>query len=145
MILPFGILVLIDQITKALFADRDFLLYGIHLHPINNYGLPFGLNFGSGWNFIVLLFVYLIAGWMIYRIRLVGKWSYLGKQVFLAGAASNLIDRLLLGYVRDFIDLGWGFVFNLADMFIVAGLVIVLFGVGKKDSTVENLQRTIET
>ncbi|MDP4001391.1 MAG: signal peptidase II [bacterium] len=43
-----------------------------------------------------------------------------------AGAVSNLGDRLVLGYVRDFVDLGLGFTFNLADIFIVIGLILIL-------------------
>ncbi|HYC79946.1 MAG TPA: signal peptidase II [Candidatus Binatia bacterium] len=126
MIWQFGTLVLIDQITKAYFAGRDFFFLGIHFHPINNYALPFGLDFGPGLNFVILFFVYLIVGWMIFRIKLEGDWSQWGKPIFLAGATSNLIDRMMLGYVRDFIDLGLGFVFNLADVFILTGLIIVL-------------------
>jgi lipoprotein signal peptidase len=141
----FGTLVLIDQITKAVFAGRDFFFWGIHFHPINNPALPFGFDFGAGWNFLILLVVYLTVGLMMFRVKLNSEWGRLGKPIFLAGATSNLVDRVLLGYVRDFIDLGLGFVFNLADVFILAGLVIVLLTIDKKSGDVDNSQAIIET
>jgi signal peptidase II len=128
--LVFFILLLVDQITKAIFATRDFLF--------KNYGLPFGLDFGSGWNNAILLLAYLIGGALIYNLRLQGKFSYLGKPLFFAGAASNLADSLIFGYVRDFIDLDLGFVFNLADVFIVVGLVIIVLSIAKNEGKVEN-------
>ena len=42
-----------------------------------------------------------------------------------AGAMGNLLDRLRLGYVVDFIDLGWWPVFNVADMAIVGGAILL--------------------
>jgi signal peptidase II len=133
MYLPFVILILIDQITKTLFANRDFFVFGLHLHPTRNYGLPFGIDFGAQVNFFVLFFAYAIVAWLVMKTPLEGKRAYWGKSLFLAGAASNLADRIIYGYVRDFIDASLGFVFNFADVFIAVGLIILLLsGVPKK-------------
>jgi signal peptidase II len=132
--LLFIIFILIDQVTKTVFAGRDFFLLGLHLHPIRNYGLPFGFNFGGGMNFMVLILVYAVVGWLILRMPTSGKWQAAGKSMFLAGAASNLADRIIYGYVRDFIDISLGFVFNVADIFIVLGLLILLFTRSKSNS-----------
>lgn len=50
-----------------------------------------------------------------------GPTSWWGLSLLLGGAAGNLIDRLRLGYVVDFIDLHWWPVFNVADIAVVCG------------------------
>ena len=140
----FLIFVAADQITKAVFADRDFRFLGLHLHPMKNYGLPFGYDFGVKANLLLLLFVYLVAGWMALRMQNVNRAAEVGRVMFLAGASSNLADRLIYGYVRDFIDISLGFVFNLADVLIVAGLVLMLFA-GRKRQSASNPEPTGQT
>ena len=55
-------------------------------------------------------------------------WLYIfGIGLILSGAIGNLVDRLFLGYVRDFISIKlFSFVFNLADLFITAGVICFL-------------------
>ena len=43
----------------------------------------------------------------------------------MGGAIGNLIDRLRLGFVIDFIDIGWWPVFNIADSSIIIGITII--------------------
>lgn len=58
--------------------------------------------------------------------------KYFSKNIWfgliIGGGASNLIDRIRLGYVVDFIDLKFWPVFNLADVFITVGVLGVLYG-----------------
>jgi len=129
--LSFAIMVLLDQITKSVFTGRDFFLAGLHLHPMRNYALPFGLDFGARFNFIVLLGVYLAVGWLVVMTPAKIRLHQVGKSMFLAGAASNLVDRLIFGYVRDYIDISLNFVFNLADVFIVLGLLMLMWPAGR--------------
>jgi signal peptidase II len=44
----------------------------------------------------------------------------------IGGSMSNLVDRVRLGYVTDFVDLRWWPAFNLADSFIVIGVLVLL-------------------
>jgi signal peptidase II len=44
----------------------------------------------------------------------------------IGGSMSNLVDRVRLGYVTDFVDLRWWPAFNLADSFIVIGVLILV-------------------
>jgi signal peptidase II len=44
----------------------------------------------------------------------------------IGGSVSNLVDRVRLGYVTDFLDLRWWPAFNLADSFIVVGVLVLL-------------------
>ncbi len=46
--------------------------------------------------------------------------------LLIGGSLSNLVDRIRLGYVTDFIDLGWWPAFNLADSFIVIGVAMLV-------------------
>jgi signal peptidase II len=124
----FLFLVGLDQITKLLFGNRDFFLGPIHFHPVKNYGLVFSLNFGLLANIILISFGLIYFAVYYYRRR--EFFSYPGELMFVlifAGAISNIIDRLYLSYVRDFLDLGLGFTFNLADVFVVIGLLLFVY------------------
>ncbi len=111
----------VDQITKWIFSSRDFFVGPVHLRLVKNYGLSFGINFG---NTIDLLLIFLALVLFIYYF--IRKWDQgmfdIWAALVILGAILNLFDRFYLGYVRDFIDLNLGFVFNLADVFIVLGL-----------------------
>jgi signal peptidase II len=52
-----------------------------------------------------------------------------------ACALSNIFDRVYLGYVRDFWDLRLGFTFNLADAFIILGLIFLLFASNSREDS----------
>jgi lipoprotein signal peptidase len=141
----FIIFIVFDQITKLVFSNRDFLIFGLSFHQTRNYALPFNFDFGPVWNFVLLFIIYFVVGWFVIKIKDEHKMVMVGKAIFLAGAASNLADRLIYGYVRDFIDLQLGFVFNFADVFIVVGLLMIIFAPSKKQPLVENLSATSKT
>jgi signal peptidase II len=122
------LLVIIDQITKLVFRSSDFFLGPIHIHTMKNIGLAFSVDFGI---IVNIVFICLGLGYFIFyywsRRRLL---SFLGELIFIlifAGAISNILDRIVLSYVRDFIDMGLGFTFNLADVYVIAGLIMFLF------------------
>ena len=59
--------------------------------------------------------------------------------LLIGGSVSNLVDRVRLGHVTDFLDFGWWPAFNLADSFIVIGVAILLaalFGVDRRPKDV---------
>lgn len=121
-------LILLDQITKLIFWPRDFYISFVHVHPVKNFGLGFSLDFGVLGNLIVLGAALAFFIYYFFKHRM--QMDFLGRIAFaliLAGALSNIIDRLYLGYVRDFLDVGLGFTFNLADAIIVIGLILILF------------------
>ncbi|OGE88398.1 MAG: hypothetical protein A3J07_01220 [Candidatus Doudnabacteria bacterium RIFCSPLOWO2_02_FULL_49_13] len=122
------LLILIDQITKLGFWSRDFFLGPVHIHSVRNSGLALSLDFGLLPNLIVIIAA--LVFFIYYYFRHHSEWGWATVMMFaliFAGAISNLGDRLYLGYVRDFIDLGWGFTFNLADLWLAFGLVGLLF------------------
>jgi len=95
-----------------------------------NPGGVFGMLPGMGYIFIVLSFAALGAvAWMLRSARPEQRVFQVALGLVVAGAVGNLIDRLWLGYVRDFIYIqviGWP-AFNVADMCIcvAAGLLVV--------------------
>jgi signal peptidase II len=57
--------------------------------------------------------------------------AVLGVGLQLAGALSNLLDRLLAGGVTDYINVSPRFTFNLADLFLLVGMVLGVAGVAR--------------
>lgn len=122
------VLILLDQITKLIFWSRDFYFGPLHIHPVKNFGLGFSLNFGLLTNLVIIALALLFFVYYYFAHRQGLSWA--GKLAFvliLAGAVSNIADRLYLGYVRDFLDIGLGFTFNLADAMIILGLIMIFF------------------
>jgi signal peptidase II len=133
MLKKFFIFLVIDQITKVIFTSRDFFLGPLKVLLIKNYGLPFGIKTANATSLIIVgacFLVFLIYSFFYHRG--LSKKQSLGLALLLSGAASNILDRIFFGYVRDFFDLGLGFVFNLADAFIVLGILILLFSRKKR-------------
>lgn len=126
------ILVLTDQIFKN--AILAFLSSGtvsannyISWEIYKNYGIVFGIPFPNGlFYFAILIFLILLfAGRFFDHRRLDGR-QIIGLVFLLAGAAGNIIDRLRWGYIIDFINVKNVLVFNLADVFIAAGAIMLL-------------------
>ncbi len=128
-----------DQLSKGLariFLGQDKVVslggFG-ELRQIRNPGTAFGLIEGRS----LTLFLGSVAVFVV-LIVVLWRWGGPGSAVFqagmgliIAGAVGNIIDRIALGAVIDFIDLGfWPMrswpVFNLADLAIVLGVGIVL-------------------
>ncbi len=133
--LSFGLVLAADQLIKfwlyrKLSAVGEFsLLNGaltIHIYP--NEGIAFGIPIG-GIGLIVLLVGVVALLLALYRkyLRRDYPWAPLALGLVLGGAVgNNLIDRLRLGYVLDYVDWHYFPVFNLADAAIVAGVMILL-------------------
>lgn len=122
--------ILLDQITKnaALFFLSKGPLYAgdfLGLEVYKNYGAAFGIPVSAG-IFYPAVLVFLTA--LLYAWP-AGKANRLEAAAFslvFAGALSNMIDRMSLGYIIDFISVKSIFVFNPADVFIVIGGIILL-------------------
>ena len=93
---------------------------------IANTGTAFGLFSGSS-NFFAVMAVLVGGAILIYNIILPGEQRLLrlAMGLQLGGALGNLLDRLRLGHVTDFLDFSAWPVFNLADTAIVGGVVIL--------------------
>ena len=109
-------LVLIDQGSKFLITHKfDHLL-------VKNFGSAFSLPIPKE---ILILIAFGMITWVIwsyYENLLEEKFSIL----ILAGAISNLIDRIYFGYVIDFINLKIWPVFNIADVYISLAIFLLI-------------------
>ncbi len=134
--------VVLDQITKALVAANLPLMEPVDLISwmapvfsftfVHNTGIAFGLFPGRGYLFLAFSIV-VALGAVIFRTKVVGPewWNHLALGLVVGGALGNIIDRLLRGYVVDFLDVNfWPFrtwpVFNLADASVVVGVGLLL-------------------
>ena len=128
-------LVVLDQLTKFMVSVNIRLneslpvLKGIfHITRVHNTGIAFGLFKGMALIFIflsvvVIFFIILSAN----RFRSGYGHLRLGLLFILGGTVGNLIDRIRLGYVVDFLDLRIWPIFNIADMAITAGGALLIF------------------
>lgn len=112
------LVVVLDQLSKFIFSGKH---YGI-INYTTNTGMVFGLF--KGYNFLFILITLIIVLFIGYILLKDGRLSY---SFILGGAIGNLMDRLVFGFVRDFIDLKIWPVFNLADSFIVIGILFVIW------------------
>lgn len=129
-----------DQATKYLAADYLTRHGEVPLAPfmnfalVHNTGAAFGfLSSASGWQnifFIVVASVACVAIlWMSWCLKATDLLLGVGLMLILGGAAGNLTDRLIHGYVIDFIDVYYGTwhwpAFNVADSAITVGAVLL--------------------
>jgi len=133
----FLILIFFDFISKKIvyelidlntFIPLTFFLDLTHIH---NFGVSFGLFAGliSPW---ILVVIGLLVVIFIYYLMISSsdKIEKMGLLIIISGAISNIIDRILNGYVIDFIylnyrDLYWP-AFNFADIYITLGIMMIL-------------------
>jgi signal peptidase II len=122
-----------DQLTKALVVQELALGEEVEvagplaIHHVQNTGIAFGLFAGAAGLVAALTFV-AIAWMLIVFARSGARHPVLpvGLGLVIGGAVSNMTDRVRLGHVTDFLDLGFWPAFNLADMFIVIGVAVLL-------------------
>lgn len=110
-----------------------------HLTYVENRGAAFGMLQNNQWVFIIVAIVASVFG-LYYlhtkKINLIGRASII---LIIAGAIGNLIDRVRLGFVVDYFDfrIVWQYVFNVADVFVVVGTILlciyILFYDNKED------------
>ncbi len=141
-----GLIILIDQWTKWLVRTYipfqsmwmpswlGWLSPFVKIVNWTNSGAAFG-TFQRGNTVFTILAIIVIAAILYYYPRVeANDWTLrLAMGLQLGGAAGNLIDRLLLHSVTDFIAIGSFPVFNIADSSISIGVVVLLLGVWLKE------------
>ncbi len=135
-----GAAVLADQLTKHLVASRLALgeavdiLGPFSIHHVQNSGIAFGLFSNS--TAIVILLTAVAVTWMLWFFARSGARHPVlpaALGLLIGGSVSNLVDRVRLGHVTDFLDLRYWPAFNLADTFIVVGVAILLLALVAAD------------
>lgn len=132
---------LVDQLSKHIVIFRmDLVRLGAIdvLPPLINfrYGENRGINFGlfdggsdlSRWILVAIALI-ICLGVLVWVIRTpMGVWARASAGLLIGGALANVLDRVLYGFVLDFLNMSCcginnPFVFNPADVFIFAGAI----------------------
>jgi signal peptidase II len=129
-----------DQLTKQIVAgtlalDEEVEIVGpFSIHHVQNSGIAFGL-FSSATPVVIVLTALAVA-WMLFFFSRSGARHPIlpaALGLVIGGSASNLVDRVRLGHVTDFLDLTHWPAFNLADSFIVLGVGMLFAGLVAAD------------
>ncbi len=143
------IIVLVDQLTK-LWAIASLIPYQ-HLVILPVFNLTLAFNHGAAFSFLGdaggwqrWLFIVLALGVSCVLFVWLAKTSKdkkvltLGLILIFGGAIGNVIDRIYLNYVVDFIDIHWSVwhypTFNIADIAITCGAILLIFDAWKMQS-----------
>jgi signal peptidase II len=131
-----------DQVTKhvvthQLGLDQSVQVLGpLSLHHVQNSGIAFGL-FSSATAAVTVITAAAVVWMVVFFARSGSRHPVLPAALGLlvGGSLSNLVDRIRLGHVTDFIDISHWPSFNLADSFIVVGVAILLAALVVSDRT----------
>jgi signal peptidase II len=127
------LVIVLDQTTKALvrssvaLGDRDAIFPGVELVHVRNEGVAFSRFSGGGTLVAVIVGAALLALVAYFVTHLDKPMVWLPTGMLLGGALGNVIDRIRDGAVTDFIKLpGWP-AFNVADISITFGVLVLLY------------------
>ena len=130
------LLVLLDQLSKF-FIVSNFKVYDewiiikdfFKFEYVQNTGISFGLF--TGGRVLIIIASLIVIGFMIWDlVHEESKIHYFSCMLILSGALGNLIDRVVRGYVVDFISFTFFghkmAIFNLADICVVIGVILYI-------------------
>lgn len=142
-----GMLVSLDQLTKLLVVSNFRLGESSAVLPnffsltlVHNEGAAFGFlatlppNLRDPFFMVVPVLTLLVIMAIFTKLREEQAMSIYSLSLIVSGALGNLIDRLHLGFVVDFLDFHWQYrahfpAFNVADIAISLGVLILLIGI----------------
>lgn len=112
----------LDQLTKHRFYDLKYLYNWTLITPVFNKWISWGVLLNL--NFINLISLLAIVAFIFFYLK--KHISTTEFVLLLSGTIWNLVDRIFLWWVRDFIDLHYWPVFNFADMYLTFAVIIIL-------------------
>lgn len=118
-----GLVFLLDWVSKR-------IVVGNNLSYVINSGGAFSIFSGSSWfNFLVwIVFAGLVISFLMGGMSRVEKLVWWGLWLVIGGSLGNIADRVVYGGVVDFLSFGFLPVFNLADVAIVVGMLLIVLG-----------------
>jgi signal peptidase II len=134
--------VVADQLTKwlvgsALSLGESFGVIGpFSIHHVRNTGIAFGL-FSNETTGVIFVTAAAVGGMLVFFARAGQRHAMvpIALGLVLGGSISNLVDRVRLGHVTDFLDFDYWPAFNLADTFIVVGVALLFLSFVAADRT----------
>lgn len=133
--------IIIDQITK--FLIDYFVRNSIKIIPrileieiVQNTGMAFGINSGNVKNiFITVIVIILVINFIKKQFELIDEKTMLSLSFIVGGGISNLVDRIFRGGVFDYIKISTFPIFNIADIVIVAGWILLIINIVRFSGT----------
>ncbi len=142
------LVLVIDQLSKfwvmtalRLGESRPFIDNLMNITYVHNPGAAFSILAGQSW--ISLICAAAVVGaifYYVYKYKPVQSIQFF-LGIIAGGAIGNFMDRFLYSYVRDFFDLGWFPVFNVADIGIVCGGILLVIYILFIDGSEEKDER----
>jgi signal peptidase II len=141
-----GVIVALDQVTKALIDDfmtlhesRTIVEGLVRLTYVQNRGAAFGILSEAGLPYqslmfsVVSLLALLAIALYAWRMPVQSRLPQTALAMVMGGAVGNLLDRARLGYVIDYVDMYWGPhhwpAFNVADSAITVGVALLVIDI----------------
>lgn len=140
------IAIILDRVTKLLATSlglnnsvtviNDFF----NITYVNNYGAAWSMLTGYRILLIIISILILIGIYFMFiRNKKLNKFETINYGLLTGGIIGNLLDRIIYGYVIDFLDfniIGYNYpIFNLADSFIVISIILIIFNEFKGDKS----------
>lgn len=139
--LVLALIVFVDQVTKALVrngievGEEDSILPAVTLVHVHNTGVAFGA-FSGGGIIVVVLVTLALSALLYYFVTHIDKpLIWLPTGMLLGGSIGNIIDRIRDGWVTDFVKLPAWPAFNVADISITFGVLVLLWVIEQQDGT----------
>lgn len=137
-----ALVLIIDQLTKMFIDKSRTIIEGFfYLNPVNNHGAAWSMFDNQT---IFLISVSLVILVILFRYQVFFKMNIRNKIAFglvYGGLLGNLLDRVMFGYVRDFLDFtifGYNYpIFNLADTCLVIGVILLIVAIFKGEDNLE--------
>lgn len=135
------VVLIIDQVTKYLtiqmldlYESYEVLSF-FNFTYARNYGAAFSfLGDAGGWQkYLFTAIAFVVSAYLLYSMKTTSathRWMNSAYALILSGAIGNVMDRLMFGYVVDFLDFDLGFyrwpTFNVADIAIFIGAAMII-------------------
>ena len=132
------VVILLDMVSKyivsrLLIVNESVMIIKnfFNITYVRNTGAAFSIFSGNTFLVMIVSFI-IIIGIILYisKNKPSNKMEKVAYSLILGGAIGNFIDRIIYGYVRDFIEIdifGWDYpIFNLADVFVVVGVILLV-------------------
>lgn len=135
------LVIIIDQAIKLLItnvSNIEIIKNFFSITYVRNYGAAFSILNGSRWFLIITAIIAIILVYLFLiknkNLTTIASFSY---GILLGGIIGNLIDRMIFGYVIDYLDFnifGYNYpIFNFADTCIVIGAFLLVFIAFRED------------
>jgi len=146
MVILVSLLVFIIDLISKLIISNNFKLYESISIIDNFFNITYTHNYGGAWSIfesstllitIIGIIIIILLIFYVIKNKINSKSDIISYSLIIGGALGNLFDRIVYGYVIDFLDFnifGYDYpIFNIADMMIVIGIFMLLIFAERSD------------